>query len=168
MLKIQKAVWACAIASAMLLGACSHNQQLSTLKSGYDVYDAGMKIAADMYANGQITESEWNTIAAIGHRYIGAYKVAVEAFWQYEELKDYESERRYLQALQAFQSVYAEFMIQIRRIQNGQEPNSNDGNNPEAPGAVNDDHAEKLRQRRSDDWRHKEIGVGDAYTGAIP
>jgi len=83
----------------MFLVACTYNIGLvgSTYKlllTSQISYDTGMKVAADLYRQGRITDREKATIIAVGALYAEAHNAAVAALASYEKTKDAADQER--------------------------------------------------------------------------
>jgi len=77
---------------ALFLVACTYNIGLvgSTYKlllTSQISYDTGMKVAADLYRQGRITDREKEAIIAVGTLYAEAHNAAVAALANYEKTK---------------------------------------------------------------------------------
>jgi len=83
----------------MFLATCTYN--IGLVQSTYKLlltsqisYDTGMKIAADLYRQGRITEREKETIIAVGTVYAESHNLAVKALADYEKTKDLADQER--------------------------------------------------------------------------
>ena len=82
-----------------LVVSCAYNIGLvgSTYKlllTSQISYDTGMKVAADLYRQGRITDREKEAIIAVGTLYAEAHNLAVAALANYEKTKDSADQER--------------------------------------------------------------------------
>ena len=76
----------------LLLAACTYNVGLvqttyKLLLTSQVSYDTGMKIAADLYRQGRISDSEKAKIIEVGTIYAEAHNASVKALASYEKTK---------------------------------------------------------------------------------
>jgi len=83
----------------LVAAACAYN--IGLVQSTYTLlsvsktsYDTGMKICADLYRQGRITEREKETIIAVGTVYAESHNLAVKALADYEKTKDLADQER--------------------------------------------------------------------------
>ena len=80
------------LVSMAFLVSCTYNIGLvdttyKMLKGSQISYDTAMKVSADLYRQGRITEREKETIIAVGTVYAEAHNAAVRALADYERTK---------------------------------------------------------------------------------
>ncbi|MGB2782901.1 MAG: hypothetical protein WBC50_10270 [Dehalococcoidales bacterium] len=83
----------------VFLAGCAYNIGLvdttyKMLKGSQISYDTAMKVAADLYRQGRITDREKETITAVGTVYSDAHNTAVRALADYQRTKDLADQER--------------------------------------------------------------------------
>ena len=103
----------------VFLASCTYN--IGLVKTTYKMlsasqisYDTGMKIAADLYNKGRITDREKQTIISIGTTYVSAHNAAVEALARYEETKSLEDQNLMTAQIEIATNTLAELLALIR------------------------------------------------------
>lgn len=86
---------------AFLVGGCASMDRTAyqSLSISKTTYDTALKVAADLYSKGEITDAQKAEVIRLGKIYKGAHNTAVKSFLEFKQSGAVVSEMTYLEQL---------------------------------------------------------------------
>ena len=105
-------ILAIVLALVFLVGGCSTFDKTTyqTLSISKTTYDTAMKVAADLYSKGAITDVQKTEVIRLGRIYKGAHNIAVTSFLAFKQSGTPATEMTYLAQLSAAAAAMVELL----------------------------------------------------------